>query len=442
MKSWLKKHIPQAWLIAYHKGLAVFAAFWYGHPSDNLFVIGVTGTNGKSTTVNLIADVLRATGEKVGLTSTVNFRIGDKEWLNDKKMTMLGRFALQRLLRDMVSAKCRYAVIETSSEGLAQFRHLGINYDVAVFLNLTPEHIESHGGFENYKAAKGNLFTHLMRFPKKSFDTTELPKTSVINLDSPHAEYFLAFPADQKIGFRTTGTNSVVADRIFDASALQATQDGCRFMVDGVPFELALLGGWNISNALAAISVGSVFGIPLQNMRDALARIPGIPGRMERIDEGQNFTVIVDYAPQPQAVEKVYEFIKLIPHERIIHVLGSTGGGRDKSRRPKLGALAGSAAQVVIVTNEDPYDDDPMEIINQVAEGAVQAGKRDGVDLFRILNRRTAIEKAIEMAQPNDLVLLTGKGSEQAIVTKNLQKVPWDERDEARRAIRARNEKV
>lgn len=437
MKTALRKLIPRSWFGIYHRTLAVLAAFWHHHPSNELIVIGVTGTNGKSTTVNLISALLRGTGAVVGHTSTVNFRIGEREWLNDQKMTMLGRFALQKLLRKMVNAGCRYAVIETSSEGIAQFRHLGINYDLAVFLNLTPEHIESHGGFENYRRAKGELFRHLTRRPRKRINNQTVPKVSVINLDSPAADYFLQFPADRKIGFSATPSRGQLGvNEIVEATDVLATDRGISFAVRGVAFPLTLLGGWNVENALAAISVSLTLGMTLGAIAKMLGAVQGIPGRMERIDEGQAFTVIVDYAPQPQAVEKVYEFLKLVPHERLIHLLGSTGGGRDKSRRPILGQLAGATADIVIVTNEDPYDDDPMEIIDQVARGALGVGKVEGENLFRILDRREAIQKAISLAKPNDLVLLTGKGAEQAIVGKNLRKIPWDEREEVRKVLR------
>ncbi|MBI4280615.1 UDP-N-acetylmuramoyl-L-alanyl-D-glutamate--2,6-diaminopimelate ligase [Candidatus Uhrbacteria bacterium] len=436
MLNLLRKIIPRSWLRAYHKALALLAASWYRHPSNALIVIGVTGTNGKSTTVNLIAEILRCSGVKVGLTSTVNFRVGERLWLNDQKMTMLGRFQLQKLLRQMVTAGCRYAVIETSSEGIAQFRHLGINYDVAVFLNLTPEHIESHGSFEKYKAAKGELFAHLTRRPKKRLQGQVIPKVSVVNLVSPYASYFLQFPADQKIGFSEKGVIMEGVDQMISSREVRVTLEGICFKAGEELFSLPLLGGWNVENALAAIAVGTVFQISPRQMIEALAGVRGIPGRMERIDEGHDFTVIVDYAPQPQAIERVYDFLRLIPRGRLIHLLGSAGGGRDKSRRPILGRLAGEQADIVVVTNEDPYDDDPMEIINQVAAGALEKGKQDGLNLFRLLDRREAIRKAISLARPGDLVMLTGKGAEQAIVVANRKKIPWDEREEVRRAIK------
>ncbi len=435
MITLIRKLMPKSWLRFYHKIMARLAAFWYQYPSRKMVVIGVTGTNGKSTTVELVARLFESLGVRVGFTSTVRFKIAEREWLNDRKMTMLGRLSLQKLLHQMVRAGCRYAVIEVSSEGLAQFRHQGINFDVAVFLNLTPEHLEAHGGFENYQAAKAELFRHLTRQARKKIEEIEIPKVSVVNLDDEKADYFLGFGADQKIGFTTRGTTLVGVDQILRAEKIEVTARGSRFEAGGGSFKIKLLGRWNVTNALAALAVGRAFGLPLEQIRDALGQIEGIPGRMEFIDQGQNFTVLIDYAPQPQSMSALYDFLKLIPKQRIIHLLGSAGGGRDKSRRPILGELAGRNADLVIVTNEDPYDEDPGLIIEQVAAGARRVGKRDGQDLFLILDRREAIRRAVSLAAVGDLVLLTGKGAEQAIMVKNRKKIPWDEREEARKAI-------
>ena len=446
--------MPKTVLGWYHLALAKIAAAWYWRPSEKMVVIGVTGTNGKSTTVNLIARILEeacsakaellpnqssALRHCVGLTSTVNFKVGEKEWLNPTKMTMLGRFALQKLLRDMVDAGCKYAVVETSSEGIKQYRHRGINYDVAVFTNLTPEHIESHGGFENYKKAKGELFRHLTRMPRKpaqifvsqKFQSGKIPKISVVNGDDQYAEYFLQFPADQKIIYTMKDKN------------VQVDVTGSRFTVDGVELKLKLLGEFNVYNALAAIAVARALGVDLQICKTALEKVEGVPGRLERIDEGQNFTVIVDYAPEPASLQALYRVVKMLPHNRVIHVLGSTGGGRDRSRRGVLGKIAAKHADTVIVTNEDPYDDDPMEIIEEVARGARECKMKNVkckmIELLRILDRKEAIAKALSLAQQNDLVLITGKGAEQAMCVAGGKKIPWDDREVVKTLLSSRH---
>ncbi len=443
MKRLLKKLLPSVVLDRYHYAAARFSAAYYGNPSREMIVIGVTGTNGKSTVANMITHILEEAFFRVGLTTTVNFRIAGKERLNDTKMTMLGRAKLQKLLRKMVRVGCNYAVIETSSEGIAQHRHAGVRYDVAVFTNLTPEHLESHGGFENYKKAKGELFAKLARDPMKTMSGVPVPKVIVANLDSPHAPFFLGFTANKKYGFlveRTGEKNDAPALAAWPLAIVKAldvklTAIGSSFVVRGVPFTIRMPGMFNVENSLAAIAVGLSQGIALETMSAALAKMEGVPGRVETIDAGQDFTVIVDYAPEPESFRRLYEVVALLPKKRVIHVLGSTGGGRDKDRRPVLGRLAAQGADVVIITNEDPYDDDPMKIIEDVACGARAGGKKDGENLFAILDRGEAIEKAVALAEPGDLVLVTGKGAEQAICVSGGKKVPWDDRVKVREAI-------
>ncbi len=451
MKSLLKKFIPRAALNFYHKSLAILSAFVYGFPSNKMIVVGVTGTNGKSTTVALIAKVLESGGAGVGATSTVGFKIADKEWLNDKKMTMLGRFQLQKLLKKMAQAGCKYAVLEVSSEGIKQYRHLGINFDYAVFTNLTPEHLESHGGFDNYKRAKGELFQHLTKrkkIIKQSLtpssvvtpDDPEVKKTAIVNIDDKHAEYFLTFSADKKIKFSVKNEN---ADLI--AKNIQVSTAGTSFEINDKKINLKLIGAFNVENALPAIAVGIEEGIALEKIKQGLESVKVVPGRMEAIDEGQPFSVLVDYAPEPASMGKLYETIILInqstnqPINQIIHVLGSCGGGRDKARRPVLGKMAGKNSDIVVVTNEDPYDDDPMEIIDQVAAGALEVGKKLNENLFKILDRKQAIEKALSLAKQGDLVLVTGKGSEQRMAVAGGKYVEWDDRSIIREILSRAN---
>lgn len=423
LKSLIRKVVNEDTINKYHKFLALFSAFVYGNPSDKMIVIGVTGTNGKSTTVNLIAKALEFGGYKVGLTSTVNFKVADKEWLNNKKMTMLGRFQLQKLLKQMVQAGCRYAVVETSSQGIVQSRHLGINYDYVVFTNLTPEHIEAHGGFENYKQAKGELFKHLMSCPKKKVAGKKVVKTIVANMDDEHAAYFLSFPADKKL----TYSESDHSAHIF-ANNIQVTNIGTSFNIGQTKISLKLLGAFNVYNSLAAITVALEEGIELQKIKRGLESVPVVPGRMELINEGQDFTVLVDYCPEPYSMKKMYETVALMKKNKIIHVFGSCGGGRDVARRPVLGKLVGEKADIAIVTNEDPYNDDPEMIIDQVVLGAVEAGKVINETLYKIIDRQEAIKKAVNLAETGDMLLITGKGSEQAMAVAGGKYIPWDDR--------------
>lgn len=403
MRAIIKKITPKFIFKIYHRLLANLGAFLYGYPSIKMVVIGVTGTKGKSTTSYFIAKILEEAGYKAGLTSTALFKIGEKEWLNKTKMTMLGRFALQKLLKNMVEAGCKYVVVETSSEGILQSRHIGIDYDVAVFTNLTPEHLESHGGFENYKKAKGELFKQLSKSVRKKINGKEVEKIIVANGDNEHSKYFLSFNADKKIkfGFQELG------------------------------FKMNILGKMNVYNALAALSVAKVLGIDLKIAKKALQNIKNVPGRMEFIEEGQNFKVVVDYAHEIESFKQLYETIEKIPHKKIIHVFGATGGGRDKSRRPKMGEIAEKNADILIITTDDPYDEDPAKISDNVIEGV-----RDKKKVLNIVDRKEAISRAIEIAEKNDIILITGKGSEQAMVVKGGKKIPWDDREIVRKFLR------
>jgi len=390
MKELLKKFIPPFLLSWYHYILALFGAIFYCFPSRKIKVIGVTGTNGKTTVVNLATKILEEAGHKVASLSSIKFKIGKKEWPNTLKMTMPGRLKLQRFLREAVNAGCQYAVLEVTSEGIKQHRHRFIDFDTAVFTNLSPEHIEAHGGFENYRAAKGKLF-----------QTTK--NIHIINIDDENANYFLQFPARKKY---TYGLNKG------DINA------------KNFQFKLQLIGDFNVYNALAAACVGVSQGVNLEICKKVLEAVGSIPGRMEEVIS-QPFKVFVDYAFTPNALEKVYQTIRSkvkSQKSKVICVLGACGGGRDKWKRPVLGEIAAKYCDEVIVTNEDPYDENPMEIIEQIAKGTEDKAKK-------ILDRREAIIKSLELAKPNDVVVITGKGCEPWICVAGGKKIPWDDRE-------------
>ncbi len=440
MKELIKKFIPRSILLLYHKLLAQAAAIFYGHPSRKMIIIGVTGTTGKTTVCNLIAKILEEAGFKVGLTTTANFKIADREWVNDLKQTMLGRFALQKLLHRMIQAGCQYAVIETTSEGIAQYRHLGIDYDLAVFCNLTPEHIERHGSFENYKKAKGKLFASLSKSKKQLLISNQqltINKVSIVNLDDEHAGYFLGFGADGKIGYSIKNQKYKSKIKKIKAENVGLSSGGVNFNVQGISISLKLLGKFNVYNALAAICVGLSQNIDLNIIKKALGKVRNMPGRMEIIDEGQDFTIIVDYAHEPVGLENVYQTIQSMAPRRIISLLGSQGGGRDVRKRPILGKLAAQYTDDVIVTNEDPYDEDPRVIIDQVAAGALEKGKVLDQNLWKILDRKKAIKKALTLAKEGDILAITGKGSEKHIVSKDNKKIPHDDREAVRQILRS-----
>lgn len=429
LKRIIRNLLPASILDWYHLALARLANTWYGRPSHWLTVIGVTGTNGKSTTVEFISQMLRASGATVGHLATTSIRIGEREWLNDTKMTMLGRFALQRYLKAMLKAGCQYVVIEVTSQGLVQHRAEGIEFDMAVFTNLTPEHIEAHGSFENYAQAKQILFRHVgNRLPKK-VNSHDVPTINIVNLDDANARRYADFPATKHFGFTTQHADAVVANQsVVQATNVKTDAMGSRFMIQSVPFRLPVAGAYNLGNALAAICIGLSLGYRLNEVAEWIAMLKPTPGRLERIDSDQPFTVIVDQAPEPTSVQNVFGAVAAFKPKRIIHVFGSAGGGRDKARRPILGRLSIEHAAVSIITNEDPYDEDPLTIMKEIAAGAAQAGGLVDQNLFVIPERREAIRMALSLAQPGDLVLITGKGCEQAIMTKDNKKIPWDDR--------------
>lgn len=423
MLALLRCCIPDPILSMYHFFLARLAAFVYRYPSEQLIVIGVTGTNGKTTVSYLIAKALEASGERVGMTSTALLKIGDREWLNGTKMTMPGRFFLQRMLRDMVRAGCRYAVIETSSQGLVQHRHQGIVYDMAAFTNLTPEHIEAHGGFEAYKAAKGILFSAVAKRGQVKTGVYNVPPTVVLNAGSEHATFYAECAKGARVvWYGVKGKKGLVPEEV------QVMERGSDIVVEGAYGHLALPGMYNVENALAALATAQVLGIPVGSALARICAVPFVPGRFEEVSLGQSFRAIIDYAPEPESLRQLYGALALTPRKRLIHVLGSCGGGRDVARRAILGDMAAKEADIVIVTNEDPYDDNPREIIEMVAQGARQAGKQEGKELFLIDDRAEAIEYAVGLAQEGDVVLLTGKGAETWICVADGKKLPWSER--------------
>ncbi|TAK05610.1 UDP-N-acetylmuramyl-tripeptide synthetase [Patescibacteria group bacterium] len=444
LKSWVRPLVPPAALLWYHRFLAEAAAFLYGYPSRRMVVVGVTGTKGKTTTSVLIARILEKAGHKVGLATTALIKVGEHEELNRYKMTMLGRFKLQKLLKDMVDAGCTHAVIETSSEGILQHRHRGIAYDLALITNLTPEHLQAHGSFEAYRDAKRELFRAVSTRPPKAVGGKVVPRTFVVNGCFSDAAHFMDMPADRLVTFHVEdGCERCVIPPAFlrtGYTRLMATQialgpDGVSFRIGDAAVRLQMPGSASVWNALAAFGAAAALGVSLKTAVDALAAVTGVPGRFERVASGQPFTAFVDYAHEPESFRQLFEAVGK-PAGRIIHVFGATGGGRDAARRPVMGEISSSRADIVIVTTDDPYDDDPQELSRQVIVGV--KGKTAGETLYDIVDRRAAIAKAVELARPDDLVLVTGKGAEQVMAVSGGRKIPWDDRTILREEIAKR----
>lgn len=392
MKTLIKRFTPSFLLSWYHFTLSFLGALLYRFPSKKIKVIAVTGTNGKTTVVNLTTRVLEKAGYKVACLSSIRWKVGREERETLSKMTMPGRFMLQKFIREAVNKGCQYIILEATSEGIAQHRHRFIKFEAAVFTNLTPEHIESHGSFENYRAAKGKLFE-------------AVKKIHVINMDDDNSDYFMGFQAEKKYTYGLKQGDLKNSD---------------------LQLKLKLLGDFNIYNALATLAIAQSQGIRIEIAKPVVENIEGVPGRMEEV-VSEPFKVFVDFALTPSALEQVYKTLK--PKTgKLIAVLGSCGGGRDKWKRPVLGEIALKYAEKVIVTNEDPYDEDPSEIIDQIAEGA--KGKAE-----KILDRREAIRKALSVAKTGDMVVITGKGCESWMVLAKGKKIPWDDRKVVREEV-------
>lgn len=454
VKQLIKKYVPKSVLNFRHLLFAWYGAVRYRHPSNELLVIGVTGTSGKSTTVFLLRNMLEALGYRVGSLSTIDFHIAGEKKLNTQKMTMLGKTQIQKYLREMVDKGCEIAIVETTSEGAVQYRHAFINYDLMILTNLYPEHIESHGSFEKYKEAKLSIFRRVSRYGrnKKRSDNLGFPlltrvnseyiaKIAFVNGDSVHApEFFAAGPFDLTYAFGTGERMIDHIDHYFYVSNIRSEEKGIVFSLDGHEIHVPLYGEHNAKNCSIAFGVLSILGVTWDRMLLAARVCTNAPGRTEFIAQAEkyNFKVIVDYAFEPKAIEALYSIVNKLSPRRIIHVFGSTGGGRDRSRRFTVGEYVGKHADICIVTDEDPYDDDPIEIMQDVAHAVEGRGKVPGKDLFLIEDRKEAIERAIMMAEPGDIVLVTGKGSEQAMCVAGGRKIPWDDRNIVREALELR----
>lgn len=432
MLGTIRKLIPKNLILLYHYIVARLATIYYSSPSKKMIVIGVTGTKGKTSAVNFIWSCLTAGGYKTGIISTANIRIGDKEFLNKYHMTMPGRFTIQKLLAQMVKDGCKYCIVETTSEGIKQYRHIGIYYDIAVFTNLSPEHLEAHeGSFEKYKQTKGKMFSALST-SRKTIGGEKIEKVIVANHDDTNCDYFLHFKADKKVTFGITGKADLVAEDI------KETNSGIEFSISKVIFKIGILGKFNVYNALPAIVISRLFNIGDYAISKGLLDLKTIPGRMERIEEGQKFIVLVDYAHEKESITNVLTTANNMKNSgaRTIILLGAEGGGRDKIKRPIMGELAAKLADHVIVSNVDPYEDDPKQILEDIAVASEKFGKIRDKDLFVVEDRREGIRKALSLARVDDIVLITGKGAEQSIVIKGIRS-PWDDRVVVREELKS-----
>lgn len=398
--KYVKKALRAVGLLGtYHFLWAWLGSVIFRHPSRRLVVIGITGTKGKTTTLELVNAVLEQAGKKTVLSSSVRFQIGGRSWENTTGNTMRGRGFLQKLMREGVKAGCTHAVIEVASEGIVQHRHRFIDFDVAVFLGIHPEHIESHGSFERYLDAKLAFFRDVARYSKKK------KKYFVVNKKDPYAPQFVAAAGESGVVIQYTPYSGPVQ----------------------------LVGDFMRENAGAAEAVGRALGIDEPIIQRAIGGFAGVPGRMEFVQK-EPFAVVVDYAHTPDSLDAVYGTLGEESRGGLICVLGSAGGGRDKWKRPKLGEIAARHCKEIILTDEDPFDEDPRQILDDIARGIPQ-----GASVRRILDRREAIKTAISLAVPGDAVVLTGKGSEPYIRVQKGRRIDWSDARVAREALAERS---
>jgi UDP-N-acetylmuramoyl-L-alanyl-D-glutamate--2,6-diaminopimelate ligase len=432
--------LPQLVVGRASRALATAAAWWYGDPSRELPVVGITGTDGKTTTSILAAAALDAAGLRPGLIGTVETHLGGLVEPNEEHVTTPEAPELQRVLRAMVAAGDRAAIVETTSHGLALDRVAEIAYDAAILTNLTHEHLELHGTFEAYRAAKLSLFERLAtRLPESAADASKaaLPRTGIVNRDDPSAALFEAVTMEAGARLITYGS-----DPAADVRALHVSEDARRLRVHlaapsgEADLELRLAGRFNVHNALAVVALGEAWGLDPAAVRAGLESVPGVTGRMERIDAGQPFGVIVDYAHSPASLENVLDLLAPVAAARgggVVAVFGSAGE-RDRAKRPLMGRIAGERCRLVVVTDEDPRGEDREAILDDIARGAEAAGRRRDHDLLVIADRREAIAAAFERSHGGDIVLLAGKGHERSIIGPH-GPVAWDERAEALAAL-------
>ncbi len=412
------------------EALAYLTAAYYGHPAHHLTMIGVTGTDGKTTTANFIFHILKAAGIPVGMISTVNAVVGERVLDTGFHTTTPPAPQTQAYLAEMVAAGLTHAVLEATSHGLAQHRVTACEFDIGVVTNITHEHLDYHGSRQAYFEAKARLFDMLAETPPKPHGN---PRLAVLNRDDEDSYAFLK--PRLSVPAVTYGLHPEADVR---AEAVEHTPAGLRFVAVGPGFRFPvaspLVGAYNVSNMLAAIAATVVgLGIAPEVARQGVAALEGIPGRMERIDLGQPFTAIVDFAHTPNALRRALETARRMTTGRVIAVFGSAGL-RDREKRRLMAATAAQLADVTVLTAEDPRTESLDAILAEMAAGAASQGGVEGETFFRIPDRREAIRAAVRMAQPGDVVIVCGKGHEQSMCFGETE-YPWDDRVALRAAL-------
>lgn len=428
----LKRLVPKSAVSSFHYAEALAAGFAYHHPANEMITIGIVGSKGKTTLANLLWASLSGDGSKVGLIGTANIRIGAQEELNPYHMTMPGRHYLQKTLARMKADNCRYAIMEVPSEGQAQWRHVGIQYDILIFTNVTREIMASHDySLEKLHQHNQRVFHQFAQSKPKTIHGRVQPKILIANADAEFFPTYYAHIADIKRSY------SVRTKSDYRAQRIQSSAGGSAFVINKHAYRINIAGTINVSNATGAVATALELGKQPADIARGLLTLQSVPGRMERIEAGQDYTVIVDYAHEETGMEALMDGARdmIGKSGRIITLLGAEGGGRDEVKRPIMGKIAMQGSSFVIISNVDPYRDDPIKIIDDIAVGVEQAGGELDQSYYKIPDRREGIRQALKLARPGDIVLITGKGSEQSIIIDGV-KSPWDDRSVVREELK------
>jgi UDP-N-acetylmuramoyl-L-alanyl-D-glutamate--2,6-diaminopimelate ligase len=421
--------IPYIEVSNVHTAIANLACAFFGYPAQHLCTIGVTGTDGKTTTSNLISALFEADGKHTGLMTTANFKIGNQEWENSARQSTLEALEIQQFLQQLQDSGATHAIIEATSHGLELGRVHGCNFDVGVVTNITHEHLDFHKTIAGYRRAKARLFE--MLDPERDKGIGSRP-VAILNRDDVSYEVLKPYC---RVPILDYGIDTPATVRAVD---LQLYAHSTRFHLilpeAETDIDTPFIGRFNVSNCLAAIATAYSQGIGLETIRDNMAHAKSVAGRMERIDEKQPFAVIVDYAHTPDSLDKVLSTLRPITLGKLIVVFGSAGE-RDIQKRPIMGRIAAQKCDLSVITDEDPREEDREKILQEIAAGAEALGKREGIDFLRIADRREAITAAFHYARSGDTVLLAGKGHEQSIIMGQT-KVPWDDRRVAREQLK------
>ena len=418
LKQNVQKKLPWFWGF-YHYLWAWFGARLHRYPSDRIFTIGITGTKGKTTTLEILNTILETAGKRTALLSSYREKIGDETGKNKMGNSMPGHGYIQRFLKRAVAAKCGYALIEVTSQGVVAHRQRFVDWNVGAITNLAPEHIESHGSFENYRDAKISFLAYVLK--KKGF--------VFLNRDDAHFDFFKTELASEK-ALDYSRDDAWLRENLASASPMRSVQDGTA--------RKFLMSDFNKENVALAVAIARHLGIPSTAIKEAIENFGGVPGRMEFVRSGP-YTAIVDYAHTPDSLESAYRAAKPepspnYPRPRLICILGGAGGGRDIWKRPEMGKIAAHYCDEVILSNEDPYDEDPKVILDQIEVGVISV-PYPRAEMFKILDRREAIFKAVSDMREGDIVIGTGKGSEDWIHVAKKKKISWNEKEEFEKAL-------